>query len=86
MQGLQVDRRHHLQHLQRWHRHLPSASAYQKTKLHSLVPPDPEFAPPVETEATPDEVMSCPSDPVMVVVLKRQSKLFSTVDELTRKW
>jgi len=46
-----------------------------EVKLHLLVPPDPEFAPPVETDATPDEVMSCPSDPVMVVVL-RVSKTF----------
>jgi hypothetical protein len=41
-----------------------------QTKLHLLVPPPPEFAPPVETEATPDEVMICPSEPVMVVVLR----------------
>ena len=45
------------------------------SEFHLLVPPDPEFAPPVETDATPDEVMSCPSDPVMVVVL-RVSKTF----------
>ena len=48
------------------------------------MPPPPEFAPPVETDATPDEVMSCPSDPVMVVVL-RVSRNFQVTEATYKK-